>query len=144
MRFSILQLLEVTFVLGTGLALDRMMQYPNSAALMGTVIVWGSVAGAYLGFRWSKRRDMVSVVARAAVAAATLTFLNAARIEIPQAEQLRRSSGGDYFRWTYDWPLLAAPVCLITFNATLCAVVLVLLPLAISGLGVRPGHGEED
>ncbi|HEX5106055.1 MAG TPA: hypothetical protein VFV87_19685 [Pirellulaceae bacterium] len=130
MKFSISQLLEITAIIGLTLALDRISTLWKASGfghLIGIATVWGACTGAYLGFRWSKRRDIWAIMAAAGVAAAVATLINAARLGIMVAETLRTHYG--YFNWTKDWPTLLGFIFFITIVATALAPLLVIFPI---------------
>lgn len=128
-KITITQLLEVTTIVAISLALDRVASMWSSGGwghIVRIATVWGAVAGAYLGFRWSKRRGLWSILAAAGIAAAIVTILNATRLGIMIAEGLRRHYG--YFNWFDDWPVIVGQILMVTIVATAIAPLLALLP----------------
>jgi len=129
-KVSIAQLLEITAIIGITLALDRVASLWKGGGFGHIVYMaaaWGAFTGAYLGFRWSKKRDIWSIMAAAGIAAAFATLVNAARLGVMIAESYRQGYG--YFDWGKDWPLLLGFVFSITIAATAIAPFLCLLPI---------------
>jgi hypothetical protein len=133
-KFSLVQLFEITAVASVTLAFDRLPYLLPGSGLLPVlirVVACGSLTRAYIGIRWSKRRNAGSIAATAAVAAVVATPLNAVRIGVSIAESLRRTTEGAYFSWEKDWHLLATAILVVTMAATLTAPLLSLVLFAV-------------
>lgn len=144
-RFSILQLLELTTIVAVSLAIDRLHLLWSGYGirpLVSIIVIWGGIAGAYLGWRWSRERHPISLMSAAGVAAAVLTLLDATRVGVSIAESLRQATDGMYFGWGKDWPLLLGCIFAVTLLATALAPILVLIPIGISIVSRRTRMSE--
>lgn len=130
-----MQLFEITAVVGVTLAFDRipaLWDISGLAPALLSIIACGALTGVYLGFRWSSQRDIWSIVAAAGGAAAIATLLNATRIGITIAEDLRRATDGTYFSWRTDAPQLVAWILAVTMASVLVAAGLAAILAIIS------------
>lgn len=123
-RFSILQMLELTTIVGVTLAMDA--AFPLFAFQSGfshiplVVMTLGSLSGTYLAFRWAREHTFLSLVEGAVIWSALLTLLNAIRVGVWVAEVLRTRY--DYFDWRTEWLELASISLGVTFLATIASV----------------------
>jgi hypothetical protein len=134
-QVRLVQLFEITAVVGVTLAFDRMpalWDISGLAPALLSIIACGTLTGVYLGFRWSSQRDVWSIVAASGVAAAIATILNATRIGISIAEDLRRATDGSYFNWRTDAPQLVAWILAVTMTTVLLAAGLAAILAIIS------------
>ena len=130
-RFSLLQLGEVTAIVGATLAADRLPPLWRGGGLWPVlllIVLCGTLTGVYLGIRWNWRKDAWSIISSAGIAAAIATLLNAIRIGVMVAEDLRRSTDGAYFDWSKDWPQLFGWILGVTMVSTILAPVCSMIP----------------
>jgi hypothetical protein len=136
MRFSLLQLVELTAMIASGFAIDHITLL-NGSGWMPAVLklsVWGSIVGAYAGLRWSSKRTAAKISVTAAITAVIATFLNASRVGVSVAEDLRRAA---YFEWSSDWPSLLGYICGVTLAAATLALLLALAFHALASVIAR-------
>ena len=136
-RFSLFQLLEVVTVIAITIAVDRVIM-----GLVGpAVVLMGGVTGAYLAFRWTSHRpSRWNDIWWAIGSSAAATFLNASAVGIVIAEELRRTTNGEYFDWARDGASFGTAIALVTFGGTVVGtLVFAVAKLIVALHNTKPG-----